>query len=353
MKERTVSHFSFLSLLFSLGAFSAQANTPSEMADLSLQELFALSTDEMELKTYDTWTTNFLYKHSKVEGYLDGSTKLSKSDVLFDGVEPRTLDNYPVLPTVITQETYIINASYYFDAEQSVSLSIPYIFQSTDHESIVPGYDEFNISSEGVGDITVNYSNVLARWQRSKLSVQVGVSLPLGSIDEQGDTPRASGDQQLPYTMQLGSGTWDFPIGFNYSKDEDGFSWGANVFGKIRIGKNDRDYRLGNRFALSGWSKWYVNETFQPLIKVIYQDWGHIVGRDDEITVPNLRFPYPAGITNPQNYGGQKINLVVGSDIYIGKQVFTVELGAPIFQHLNGVQPKEYLHFSFNWHSRL
>ena len=129
MKERITSHLSFLSLLLSLGAFTTHANTPSEMADLSLQELFALSTDEMELKTYDTWTTNFLYKHSKVEGYVDGSTKLSNSEVLFDGTEPRTSDNYPVLPTVITQESYIVNASYYFDAEQSVSLSIPYIFQ--------------------------------------------------------------------------------------------------------------------------------------------------------------------------------------------------------------------------------
>jgi hypothetical protein len=38
--------------------------------------------------------------------------------------------------------------------------------------------------------------------------------LPTGSIDEVGDTPRnGSGTlERLPYTMQLGSGTYDFAV---------------------------------------------------------------------------------------------------------------------------------------------
>ncbi len=341
------------SSLFLFGNITSTfANTPSEMADLSLQELFALSLDEMDEKTYETWQVNLLYKHSKLDGYLGGSSKLSNSQVLFDGNEIRTNENYPVLPTVIKQESYIANISYFFDHQQSLSLSVPYIHQSTDHESIVPDYDEFKISSEGVGDVTINYSYLLANWDRKQLSIQFGISIPVGSIDETGDTPRSPGNQQLPYTMQIGSGTWDVPIGINYSEDRDGYSWGANIFSKIRLGENDRDYRLGNSFAVSSWAKWYVNDTFHPLLKVIFHDWGHISGQDDEITIPNAKFPYPAGITDPNNYGGQKINIVVGGDIYLGTQAFTVEVGAPIYQCLNGIQPKEKLHFSLNWQSR-
>ncbi len=323
------------------------------MADLSLQELFALSTDEMESQTYSTWQFNFLYKRSDLDGYLEGSSKISDQDVLFEKHEQRTSENFPVLPTVISQETYIANISYFLSADQNISVSIPYIEQSTDHESIVPNYDEFNISSDGIGDITVNYSGLIGSWERRRISYSIGLSFPSGSIDEQGDTPRAPGNQQLPYTMQLGSGTWDIPVGISYIEDKVGYSWGANVFAKTRMGKNDRDYRLGNRFAVSVWNKWYVNEHFHPLAKVVFQDWGHIFGQDDEITVPHAKFPYPAGITNPHNYGGQKINLVVGGDIYLGTQVLTLEVGAPIYQNLNGIQPKETVHFSLSWQSHL
>jgi len=336
----------FISLL---ACFSSFANTPSEMADLSLQELFALSTDEMDSKTYQTWQANLLYKHSTQDGYLNGSSRVSNDEVLFDGSEARTDDNYPVLPTVIKQEAYIANVSYFFNADQSVSVSLPYIIQSTDHESIVPGYDEFNISSDGIGDITVNYSGLVHHWGEDKLTFSVGVSIPSGSIDEKGDTPRAAGDQQLPYTMQLGSGTWDLPIGVSYSKDGDGYSWGANAFVKVRFGSNDRDYRLGNRFAASIWKKWYVNSYITPLAKIVFQDWGGISGQDNEVTIPNPIFPYPAGITNSRNYGGQKINIILGGDVYIAAQAFSVEIGAPIYQYLNGIQPKETVHFSLNW----
>ena len=46
--------------------------------------------------------------------------------------------------------------------------------------------------------------------QNSSILVNLGFSLPTGSIDEKGRTPKdANVDTQLPYTMQLGSGTYD------------------------------------------------------------------------------------------------------------------------------------------------
>jgi len=331
---------------------STLANTPSEMADLSVQELFALSTDEMSDQTFDNWKISLLYKRSNLDGYLDGSSKISNQDVLFDGTESRTDKNFPVLPTVINQEAFISNIRYFFSPEKSISVSIPYIMQSTDHESIVPGYDEFNISSEGLGDITLNYSALLARWENQQVTFSVGLSLPTGSIDEKGDTPRAAGDQQLPYTMQLGSGTWDLPLGLSYSQDRASGSWGANAFAKVRTGKNSRNYRLGNSFAVSLWNTWYLNETIHPLVKLVYQDWGHIIGQDEDLLVANPTYPYPAGITNPNFYGGEKVTLVTGGNIFMGTQKVSLEVGLPIYQNLNGVQPKENIHFSLSWRTQ-
>jgi len=328
------------------------ANTPSEMADLTVQQLFSLSIDEMSDKTFDHWQVSLLYKRSNLDGYLDGTSKVSNQDMLFDGTQPRTDKNFPILPTVISQQAYISNIQYFFSPQESISVSIPYIMQSTDHDSIVPGYDHFNISSRGIGDITVNYSALVASWQQQKITLSVGLSLPAGSIDEKGDTPRASGDQQLPYTMQLGSGTWDFPLGLSYSRDGASASWGASVFTKLRTGKNERDYRLGNNFSASLWNTWYVNETIHPLVKLVYQDWGHIKGQDNDLLVPNPAFPYPAGITNPDNYGGQRITIATGGDIMLGTQKYSLEIGLPVYQRLNGVQPKENIHFSLHWRAR-
>ena len=149
--------------------------------------------------------------------------------------------------------------------------------------------------------------------------------------------------------MQLGSGTWDIPAGIHYRKKETSLTWGLKFLTKVRLGENDRNYRLGNRYAISVWSQ-LRNENIRPLFRLTYQYWEEIHGQDDEITVPGA-FPYPAGITNPEFYGGKKLNATLGLEI--GRQAHTIrmELGAPVYQSLNGVQPKEVLHFSISWNT--
>jgi len=334
-------------LLFSNHVFSS---TPSEMADLSMQQLLAISTDDTSeaMQKSNPWKVDVAYKRLKFDGYLDGTNKVSNQDVFFDGSEPRTDKNFPVLPTVIIQEALITNLTYSLSNISSITVSVPFIKQSTDHESIVDGYDFFNITTSGLGDITLNYSQLLKSWKQQQLSFSIGLSVPTGSIDETGDTPRAAGNQQLPYTMQLGSGTWDVPAAINYHKSESNWDWGSTLSAKARTGKNDRNYRLGNRFAVSAWAKWLKSSDIHPVTKLIYQHWHDISGQDDEITVPGP-FPYPAGITNPSFYGGKKINLSFGAEASFNKQVITLELSAPIYQKLNGVQPKEVINIGLNW----
>ncbi len=73
-------------------------------------------------------------------------------------------------------------------------------------------------SSSGIGDIALSASTPLWHRDRHAIVANLGVSLPLGSIDEIGPTPRdAENDTQLPYTMQIGSGTIDLLPGIIYS----------------------------------------------------------------------------------------------------------------------------------------
>jgi hypothetical protein len=162
----------------------------------------------------------------------------------------------------------------------ALELVVPFIHQSTDHFSIVPGYERFIIESDGIGVVVLQGSYNLQNLISDKWQLSFGVSLPIGSIDEEGDTPRSSGNQQLPFSMQIGSGTFDLPIGLTYSNSGNAYSWGASLTGKIRLGENDRNYTLGNRIAASSWLQLNTMTRIKPSLKVSYSYVQKINGID-------------------------------------------------------------------------
>jgi hypothetical protein len=115
----------------------------------------------------------------KLEDYLQGRDKVNANEVLIDGQETRTSTNFPIVPTKIVQEAFIANLTYSSDGINQVGISIPLIRQSTDHKSIIPGFDQFNISSSGLG---ISYSGLVTSGVEHKITYSIGISLPTGSI---------------------------------------------------------------------------------------------------------------------------------------------------------------------------
>ena len=319
-------------------------STPSEFAQMNFQELFEQSIydNHTDRSLISPWLLGYQLKSVKFEGYLDGDKALTFDDVLWNGPgeEDRTTKNFPIVPTTIYQKAHIISLGYQFNSSWKGQISIPYLKQKTDHISIVSNYNFFVIETEGVGDIALSTSY---NWSNSGTGIwrfSFGVSLPIGSVDEVGDTPRAPGDQELPYTMQLGSGTYDFPIELSY-KNSDLHDFNVSFSANIRTGYNSRNYRLGNNFSLKGR---YQNE-LSPTLQ-IYAELGliysnNIHGQDDSLLV-DAPIPYPASITNPKLFGGKKIDAGLGlSWKFAEKYQLNVEIGKPIYQNLNGPQPKE------------
>jgi hypothetical protein len=335
----------YLALL--LTAFTSQCfaqSTPSEFAEMTFQELFDQSIDEDNINKglMTPWILSYQLKNVKFKGYLDDTKVLSFDDVLWNGPgEVRTDKNFPVLPTDIHQEAHIITLGYQFSQSWHGHISAPYIKQETDHISIVNNYDFFVINTEGFGDTSVSvsynwYNAGVGSWRFS-----FGLSFPTGSITEVGDTPREAGDQQLPYTMQLGSGTYDIPLDLSY-QNSGSHNYKVGMSAKIRTGTNNRDYRLGNNFRLYGRYKIELSSKLQTYAGLTYQYSDNIHGQDDSLLV-NSPFPYPAGITNPQLYGGKKINARLGLVWQLSKGYqLNVEIGKPVYQYLNGPQPKEH-----------
>lgn len=289
------------------------------------------------------------YINVKFDGYKDGKDDLSFDDVLWDGPssdETRTDKNFPVVPTVIRQQAIQFEGAYDVSNQLSVNLSIPYIRQETDHISSVPGFDDFLIVSEGLGDIEAGVSWLKLLNQNNSLLFNLGLSFPTGSIDEKGRTPRdAFKDTQLPYTMQLGSGTYDIKPSIIYTGKSGDWSYGANLSLTLRTGENSRDYRLGNVYQGGIWTRYALTDWVQPSFRINAISWDCISGQDDETTLPGP-FPYPAAVTNPKYFGGEKLLALVGLRFKdpksrLGNSFFEVEAGLPFYERLNGPQPSE------------
>lgn len=315
---------------------------PTELLELSIEDLFDTNIiSETERAGRESkWHLELAFTSSSYDQYFINGSKASYDDVLFSpGQEPRTDKNYPVVPTEIRQEVTAVQVAYDFSDDVTFRGQIPLVHQSTDHISIIPGYDEFNISSNGLGDIVLIADKVISRSRNSVWRMGGGISFPTGSIDEEGDTPRAPGNQQLPYTMQLGSGTWDFPALVSYQKYEEAFTWGLEGQARIRTGKNDRDYRLGNTYGLGAWAERNIGNNIVLGVRADYLSRGMIRGGDDSLTVPIPGFPYPAPVVDPNTFGGYQIDASVYLTATVSKNwQLRVRYERPVWLDLNGPQ---------------
>jgi len=336
------------SLLLVLPLTCVAHSTPSDFASMSIEQLFAQNINEGPLLTLSKWAVAYQYNRLDIGGYRTGTTKVPTSELLWAGPgATRTNENFPVMPTNIVQQVHLFRVSYAWTPSTSVFFTLPWIHQSSDHISIVPGYDEFRIDSQGMGDVQLNVHQELdGEYFGGTVKVLGGLSVPTGSIDEEGDTPRAPGDQQLPYTMQLGSGTWDMSLGLAWRNADNNWLVGLNTL--VRTGNNARHYRLGNHYSAKISYHFMPSKFFTPYMGVEYRYLQQIIGQDDSLLVPTA-FPYPASITNPKMFGGTSAYLVAGADISVGGQKFKIDLGVPIYQNLNGPQPESNWKFSLNY----
>jgi hypothetical protein len=135
-------------------------STPSDFAEMSLEQLFSLTIDEQtsDAKT-NRWRLSYQFNQQALGGYRDGTRELADTEVLWLGPgNPRTNENFPVLLTNIKQQVQIFRASYQHNNTTQLSETVPWIRRSTDHISIVPGYNTFRITSKGPGDIKLGAS---------------------------------------------------------------------------------------------------------------------------------------------------------------------------------------------------
>ena len=280
--------------------------SPGDLMDLSLSELL-----QREIPLTDgtgdsaPWQFDYRYVRGQFGGYRDGTGSVANADLL----GPPNNVTFPILQTRIVQEVHLFRVAYNASRRLSINVVVPYVRQSTDHISVVPGFGTFTIVSDGIGDVSVALTGVIYRAAGASLRMHGGVSAPTGSITETGPTPAGPGSQ-LPYTMQLGSGTWDIPLGLTYQRDTNRaaglgpLSFRLGATGKVRTGENSRGYRMGHRLVLDGSMSMQPLTWFSPTVGVSSEIWGDIRGFD--INFPGPIFPTP--VAHPDLFGGERVS---------------------------------------------
>ncbi|MDR9402679.1 MAG: transporter [Halothece sp. Uz-M2-17] len=271
------------------------------------------------------WMLSYRYMFMSMDGNRDGTEDLSTNDVLED---------FMVAPDDMTMQMHMLGAMYAPTDNLTLMAMVPFVVKEMDHVTRMG--TEFTTNSSGIGDIKFSGLYQLFNQDRQSVHLNLGFSVPTGSIDERDDTP-AGNDVILPYPMQIGSGTLDLRPGITYLGQTDDWSWGAQANTVLRLGENDRDYTVGNRYQLMGWIARRMNEKVSVSLRLDGETWDDYDGADSALN-PNL-----IPTADPDLRGGTRLDLGLGANLYLPESFLpggrlAAELEFPLYQSLEGPQ---------------
>lgn len=283
------------------------------------------------------------YRLTNLDGVRDGSSSISTSKVH---------ESFFVSPTSMTIEELIFTLAYAPTDTLFLRLQVPFIRKEMDNESRpedpftfqLVSDTKFTTETEGVGDTELSavYTFYSVEKVRHRLQLQVGMSIPTGSIDERGSTPSFA-NARLPYQMQLGTGTLDPILGLIYSGKTDDWAWGSELIGTFRVGVNKNEYRFGDQYNFNGWAAWRLSEgvALKGGLEGLIQD--EVEGADKDMN------PALSPTDRPDFQGGERLDLTLGLNIYASGNWFFIEAGVPVFQSTNGPQLETELWALVGW----
>ena len=180
-----------------------------------------------------------------------------------------------MLPTEMTMDMHMFGTMYAISNKWTLMGMLNYLDNEMSMQSAMMG----TMESKGIRDIKLAGLYDLAQWDSGRrMHLNLGVSLPTGSIDE-----KDSNGSTFGYGMQLGSGTYDFHPAITYLAQTENYSYGAQLGGILRIGENDQDYTLGNKFEAALWGARKITDSLSASAKFDYSSQSEIDGSDTRL----------------------------------------------------------------------
>ena len=320
------------------------------------------------------WMLSYRFMRMNMEGSRIGTDEVSPQEIvttvpnLNPVVTPGGMTVVPpflrVVPTKMTMDMHMFGGMYAPTDNTTLMAMLPYIRKEMDHvtfqapnpmmgippdnTNIIGG---FTTKSEGIGDLKFSALHRLYDDAVNHVHLNLGISAPTGSIkkrdtilDPFGRTPEV----RLPYSMQIGTGTWDLLPGITYHARVGDVSWGAQYMAEVRLeSENSQGYAFGDKHTVTGWVAYQFASWISTSIRAEYMTQGDIDGFDPEIGGP-------VQTANPAFYGGERLDLMGGVNLVVphgplkGHRL-AFEAGAPVYQDLNGPQMQTDWTFIVGW----
>ena len=222
------------------------------------------------------------HKHMKNEWMASYRLMNMNMNTYFNGASEISLDtvksSYTMVPTNMQMNMHMIGAMWGFSDNITIMGMTGYSINSMD---MIQMNQSSTMSSQGLNDLKLSALIDLNSSSESNIQTtgQIGISLPVGSIDEK----NAAGTH-LPYGMQLGSGTYDLILGATRTYFISSTSFGAQINGIIRMGKNKFNYQLGNQVNGNIWAQQLLTDELSGNIRSKISIIGDIKGSDNTIS---------------------------------------------------------------------
>jgi hypothetical protein len=271
------------------------------------------------------WMVSYRYMTMEMDGLLKGS----------DSVAPTMMATgfmTNMLPTEMTMDMHMFGTMYAISNKWTLMGMINYLDNEMTMQSRMM---KMGSESSGLGDTKIAGLYDLAQWDSGRrMHLKLGLNLPTGSIDEKHN------GNILGYGMQLGSGTYDFEPAITYLAQTENYSYGAQLGGILRIGENDQDYTLGNRFEAALWGARKITDSFSASAKFDYSSQSEIDGAHKGLTTMQKNMS-PGNQASSQGRDittfGLGLNYYFQNNGLSGHRL-AAEWETPIDQKVNGVQ---------------
>lgn len=204
---------------------------------------------------------------------------------------------------------------------------VPFVAKGMDFAG--PGGEPLEFDASGIGDALIDTKWIFFSDNRpqasTRIGLQAGVKVPLGETDA-----RLPDGEVAPRPLQVGTGSWDFPVELVFT-DMEG-RWGFHTNAGWRFNTEDDGFEAGDVFTYDAavgfrFVPW-VYESLTDQTVVAYLELNGEVARRDEV----------GGMKNPDS-GGHLLFLSPDLQwIPTPWLLFEGSVQIPIVQELNGTQ---------------
>lgn len=281
------------------------------------------------------WMIEYQYVRMYREDFLDTTKEVTAQEILM----PSNGYEYSMAGTDMTIDTHLFMAMHGVTAKVKVLVMTHY--RSNTLGMLGAGALKSTMRSSGLGD-TILSAMVQGPYN---LTATGGLSLPTGKIDNagplvRGPTPDDRDDNvRYPYSMQLGSGTYDLILGLDYTDTGEKSGWGLEYEYTLRTGRNAEGYTLGDRMLLGTWYKSRLTAAFDTTTKLLFHKTGQIEGEDKVIREEPVYNKLMSPDRDAGNYGGRRLDLGLAATYQTkGLLRFGAEFTLPLSQNLFGPQ---------------